>query len=173
MCEIELLCAKQEGRELYRGLLTPQSHLAYREKCCVEWAAEDAADAARLQREHDTSRRTGTSFKASAGVSRSSDLVTPRPKDGIQPTTSAGNLYPSLDGNKQADSGHSGSSVLSAAAEVFLPNDADFVSKLASRARQHTRAMKAHADPQKATLTNVFWPPDVQVDADPATPEAT
>ena len=33
--------------------------------------------------------------------------------------------------------------------------------------------MKAHADPQKATLTNVFWPPDVQVDADPALPEAT
>jgi hypothetical protein len=71
---------------------------------------------------------------------------------------SAGNLYPSLDGNKQAEPGHSGGSVLSAAAEVFLPNDADCVSKLASSARQHTnsfdtRAMKAHADPQKARLT--------------------
>ena len=93
--------------------------------------------------------------------------------DGIQPTISAGNLYPSLDGNKQAEPGHCGSSVLSAAAKVFLPNYADFVSKLASSARQHTRAMKAHADPQKAILTDLFWPPDVQVDADPALPEAT
>jgi hypothetical protein len=93
--------------------------------------------------------------------------------DGIQPTISAGNLYPSLDGNKQAEPGHCGSSVLSAAAEVFLPNDAHFVSKLVSSARQHTRAMKAHADPQKATVTDLFWPPDVQVDADPAMPEAT
>jgi hypothetical protein len=32
--------------------------------------------------------------------------------------------------------------------------------------------MKAHADPQKARLTDVFWSPDVQVDADPAMPEA-
>ena len=78
-----------------------------------------------------------------------------------------------FDGNKHAEPGHCGSSVLSAAAEVFLPNDAEFVNKLASSARQHTRAMKAHADPQKAILTDLFWPPDVQVDADPALPEAT
>jgi hypothetical protein len=90
--------------------------------------------------EDKSPRERSTSFRASAGVSRRSDLATPRRKDGIQPTISAGNLYPSLDGNEQAEPGHSGSRILSAAAEVFLPNDADFVSRLASSARQHNRS---------------------------------
>ena len=59
----------------------PAEHLAYRENCFAEWAAEDAADAARLQRER--SRSGGAPFKASAGVSRGSDLATPGRKDGI------------------------------------------------------------------------------------------
>jgi hypothetical protein len=186
----------------------PTDHLAYNIKIFEEdladaaadadaEAAADAAAAMVLQRERSNS--SGSPFRASAGVSSGSDLATSGRKfqnsleskrpatspghlttslDVIQPTISAGNLYPSLDGNEQAEPGNSGSRVLFAAAEVFLPNDADFVNKLASSARQHNRsfdtpAMKAHTDPQKARLTKLFWPPDVHVDADPVLPEAT
>ena len=64
--------------------------------------------------------------------------------DGIQPTINAGNSCPSLDGNKQAEPCHSGSSVLSAAAEVFLPNDADFGSKTHEPCR-HMQTRKRRA----------------------------
>ena len=123
----------------------PADHLAYfiagLEQDRAETMADAVADAAAvvvLQRER--SHSGGSPFRASAGVSRGSDLATPGRKfhnslestrpatspghlttslDGIQPTISAGNLYPSLDGNQQAEPTHCGSSVLSRSRRSF------------------------------------------------------
>jgi hypothetical protein len=125
----------------------PTDHLAYNikifEEDLAETAAEHATAAVELQREQ--SHRGGSPFRASAGVSRGSDLATPDQKiqnsqESKRSATSPGHLTTSLDGNqptifdfdfelyqsiiKQAEPGHSGSSSLSATAKVFLSNAA-------------------------------------------------
>ena len=76
--------------------------------------------------------------------------------DGNQPTILVGNLLASPAGIKHAEPGHSGGSSLSATAKVFLSN----------------AAMQAHTEPEQACLNSMFWPPDVNADADSA-PTAT
>ena len=76
--------------------------------------------------------------------------------DGNQTTVFAGNLHANLDSTQQAERGHSGNSSFSATAKVFLSN----------------AAMQAHTEPEQACLNSMFWPPDVNADADSA-PTAT
>ena len=188
MCELELLCGKREGRDLYAHMkatvrhggqaafTNAAEHLAHREKYIVKWDAEENAYAA-AQLQRSRSRNGGAPFKASVGVSRGCDLATPGRKfsnrlesnrpatssghltislDGNQPTISVGNLLASPAGIKHAEPGHSGGSSLSATAKVFLSN----------------AAMQAHTEPEQACLNSMFWPPDVNADADSA-PTAT
>ena len=105
--------------------------------------------------------------------------------DGNRPATLDGTFNNSLDGDQQAEHGHSSSGDLSAAAapflphdlaaEPFFPDDVDFISQLANSARQHlqwveinrpqivrsksrftTTATQAHADPKQTRLNTMF-----------------
>ena len=94
MIRVELLYAKKTGFDHYERLkqrvrnggiaayTNPADHLAYNIAILEQHRAEDAADAAAdaaaaavLQRER--SHSGGSPFRASAGVSRGSDLATP------------------------------------------------------------------------------------------------